>query len=145
MTVDWDKAAKAASENIQRIINRAIDKEVLMDNPISADNDQALRLKQAYNNKVTELYHAKDERDEWRTKAKTLGKQLGKAGDTIHRLRGDLALLRSKDWNMVGDMYLKQRRENDEIRAELKRLVSENAQLHYQLRQVKVDEFIEGY
>jgi len=55
----------------------------------------------------------------WRTIAKQLGKDYGRASDTIHRLRADIALLRNKDPKMMVDMYLQQRRENDELRGEL--------------------------
>lgn len=60
-----------------------------------------------------------------RRKAKELGRQLGKAGDTIHRLRADIALLRSKDNSLIGTMYLEQRRQNDLLRAEIKEVRAE--------------------
>lgn len=74
--------------------------------------------------------------DASRAKTRSLGKQLGRAGDTIHRLRADIALMRYKGGDkpaVTVDLYLAQRRENDELRKENLRL-RENLTMAYRER-----------
>ena len=56
-------------------------------------------------------------------KAKKLGKDYGRASDTIHRLRGDIALLRVGREDAAFQVgYFNQRAINEQLRAENQRL-----------------------
>lgn len=130
---------------VRETMNKPIDKDVLMGR---RDRLSTLRAETAaligdltHEYTYADLYNERKQLMEgllrWKTQARTLGKQLGKAGQTIHNLRADIALLRSKDQALIGELYLQQRRDNDELRKVISKLGQQSQILRKENRELR--------